>query len=192
MLRIDKLRRRDLRHVLPIEAVVFPEPWSPAVFNSELALRRGRLYRAAWDGDVMAGYIGFLIVDDEAHMTTIATAPAYQRSGVATTLIIDGVRTLRGDGVRHLSLEVATNNEPAQALYRRFGFAPVGVRKNYYPVTGQDALRHVGLRHRLRPVRTAPGRPGGGAPRRREESVRLTGTPGHQDTATARATRRCR
>ena len=62
-------------------------------------------------------------------MTTIATAPAYQRSGVATTLIIDGVRTLRGDGVRHLSLEVATNNEPAQALYRRFGFAPVGVRK---------------------------------------------------------------
>ncbi|HXN62870.1 MAG TPA: ribosomal protein S18-alanine N-acetyltransferase [Acidimicrobiales bacterium] len=140
MLRIDKLRRRDLRHVLPIEAVVFPEPWSPAVFNSELALRRGRLYRAAWDGDVMAGYIGFLIVDDEAHMTTIATAPAYQRSGVATTLIIDGVRTLRGDGVRHLSLEVATNNEPAQALYRRFGFAPVGVRKNYYPVTGQDAL----------------------------------------------------
>jgi [ribosomal protein S18]-alanine N-acetyltransferase len=140
MLRIDKLRRRDLRYVLPIESAVFPEPWSPAVFNSELALRRGRLYRAAWDGDDMAGYIGFLIVDDEAHMTTIATAPAYQRSGVATTLIIDGIRTLRGDGIRHLSLEVATNNEPAQALYRRFGFAPVGVRKNYYPVTGQDAL----------------------------------------------------
>ena len=35
---------------------------------------------------------------------------------------------------------MAANNEPAQSLYRRFGFAPVGVRKNYYPVTGQDAL----------------------------------------------------
>ena len=35
---------------------------------------------------------------------------------------------------------MAANNEPAQALYRRFGFAPVAVRKNYYPVTGQDAL----------------------------------------------------
>jgi ribosomal-protein-alanine N-acetyltransferase len=43
-------------------------------------------------------------------------------------------------GVRHLSLEVAANNEPAQTLYRRFGFVPVGVRKNYYPVIGQDAL----------------------------------------------------
>jgi ribosomal-protein-alanine N-acetyltransferase len=139
-LRIEKLRRRDLRSVLRIEANVFPEPWSVEVFNSELALRKGRLYRAAWDGEVMAGYIGFMIVDDEAHMTTIATAPSHQRAGVATTLILDGVKTLLAGGVRHLSLEVAANNEPAQSLYRRFGFAPVGVRKNYYPVTGQDAL----------------------------------------------------
>ena len=35
---------------------------------------------------------------------------------------------------------MAANNNAAQALYRRFGFAPVAVRKNYYPVTGQDAL----------------------------------------------------
>jgi [ribosomal protein S18]-alanine N-acetyltransferase len=139
-LRIEKLKRRDLRQVLRIEGRVFPEPWSAEVFNSELALRRGRLYRAVWDGDEMAGYIGFMMADDEAHMTTIATAPGFQRSGVATTMIVDGVRTLRASGIRHISLEVAANNEPAQALYRRFGFAPVAVRKNYYPVTGQDAL----------------------------------------------------
>ncbi len=139
-LRIEKLRRRDLRQVLRIEATVFPEPWSVEVFNSELALRKGRLYRAAWDGQVMAGYIGFMIVDEEAHMTTIATAPSHQRAGIASTLIIDCIRTLLGQGVKHLSLEVAANNDPAQALYRRFGFAPVGVRRNYYPVTGQDAM----------------------------------------------------
>ena len=140
MMRIEKLKRRDLRKLLPIESAVFPEPWSPEVFNSELALRKGRLYRAAWDGEEMAGYIGFLIVDDEAHMTTIATAPAYQRNGVAITMIVDALRTLRASGVKHISLEVASNNEPAQALYRRFGFAPVAVRKGYYPVTGQDAI----------------------------------------------------
>lgn len=119
---------------------VFPEPWSAAVFNSELALRHGRLYRAAWDGTQLAGYIGFLIVDDEAHITTIAVAPSHQRAGVASTLITDGIRTLLLSGVRHLSLEVAADNEAAQALYRRFGFAPAGVRKNYYQVTGQDAI----------------------------------------------------
>jgi [ribosomal protein S18]-alanine N-acetyltransferase len=140
MMRIEKLKQRDLRKLLPIESAVFPEPWSPAVFNSELALRKGRLYRGAWDGQEMAGYIGFLIVDDEAHMTTIATAPAYRRRGVAITMIVDAFRTLRSGGVRHASLEVAANNEAAQMLYRRFGFAPVSVRKNYYPVTGQDAF----------------------------------------------------
>jgi ribosomal-protein-alanine N-acetyltransferase len=88
----------------------------------------------------MAGYIGFLIVDDEAHITTIATAPNYQRSGVATALIVDGIHGILTQGVKHLSLEVAAHNEPAKSLYRRFGFVPVGVRKNYYPVTGEDAL----------------------------------------------------
>lgn len=126
--------------MLRIESAVFPEPWSPEVFSSELALRRGRLYRAAWEDDEMAGYIGFMVVGDEAHMTTIATTPAFQRSGVATTMIVDGIRTLRAQGVTQVSLEVAADNAPAQALYRRFGFAPVSVRKNYYPVTGQDAL----------------------------------------------------
>jgi ribosomal-protein-alanine N-acetyltransferase len=139
-LRIEKLKRKDLRHVLPIEAAVFPEPWSVGVFHSELALRHGRLYRAAWHGHDMAGYIGFMIVDHDAHITTIATAPAFQRTGVARTLLIDGIGTLLPMGVKNLSLEVAASNEPAQTLYRRFGFAPVGVRRGYYPVTGEDAL----------------------------------------------------
>jgi len=55
-------------------------------------------------------------------------------------MIIDAVRTLLAGGIRHLSLEVAADNDAAQSLYRRFGFAPVAVRKKYYPVTGQDAL----------------------------------------------------
>ena len=68
---------------------------------------------------------------------------------------------------------MAAGNERAQALYRRFGFAPVGVRKGYYPKTGEDAfvmwayeidspgLRRAAGRHRgpgtLRPVRAPEG-----------------------------------
>ena len=32
------------------------------------------------------------------------------------------------------------SNDGAQELYRRFGFGPVGVRKNYYPEINEDAL----------------------------------------------------
>jgi ribosomal-protein-alanine N-acetyltransferase len=32
------------------------------------------------------------------------------------------------------------SNSGAQVLYQRFGFVPAGVRKGYYPETGEDAL----------------------------------------------------
>ena len=41
-------------------------------------------------------------------------------------------------GARHLTLEVRVSNEGARHLYQRFGFAPVGVRKDYY--RDEDAL----------------------------------------------------
>jgi [ribosomal protein S18]-alanine N-acetyltransferase len=133
------MRRRDMKSVLAIEARVFPEPWSAAIFASELALRHGRSYKVVRDNRRIVGYRGLMFVGEEAHVTTIAVAPEYQGHGVATLLLIDAVRTSLDEGARHLSLEVATGNERAQALYRRFGFMPVGIRKNYYPVTGEDA-----------------------------------------------------
>jgi ribosomal-protein-alanine N-acetyltransferase len=136
---ITPMRRRDLRAVLAIEHEVFPEPWTAGVFNSELALRTGRAYRVAKDGRTVAGYFGLMFAEDESHITTIAVAPSYQRHGLATVLLLEVVRISLDNGVRHISLEVAAGNERAQSLYRRFGFAPVGVRKGYYVVTGEDA-----------------------------------------------------
>ena len=43
-------------------------------------------------------------------------------------------------GATALTLEVRSSNTVAQELYRRFGFAPAGVRKGYYADTGEDAL----------------------------------------------------
>jgi [ribosomal protein S18]-alanine N-acetyltransferase len=125
---MTNMHRRDMKTVLDIEKRVFPEPWSSTIFASELALRHGRSYRVA--------KIGRRVV---AHVTTLAVAPEYHRRGVATVLLLDAVRTSLGSGALHLSLEVAFGNHGAQALYRRFGFSPVGVRKNYYQLTGEDA-----------------------------------------------------
>ena len=133
------MRRRDLRQVLQLEHVVFPEPWSQAIFASELSLKTGRAYRVARLGRQLVGYYGLMFVEDEAHITTIAVAPDHQHNGRGTELLVDAVRVALAEGAHHLSLEVAAGNERAQGLYRRFGFAPIGVRKGYYPATGEDA-----------------------------------------------------
>jgi ribosomal-protein-alanine N-acetyltransferase len=139
-IRLSDMRRRDLKAVMSIEHEVSAEPWSVNVFTSELALRRGRTYRVARLGRQIVGFVGVMFVDDEAHITTLAVAAAHQRRGIATVLLLDAVHRSLEVGARNLSLEVAANNDPAQALYRRFGMAPVGVRKGYYPQSGQDAI----------------------------------------------------
>jgi ribosomal-protein-alanine N-acetyltransferase len=151
-IRIEPMRRRDVKKVMAIEEAVFPEPWSMTIFASELALRTGRAYRLArLNGGTGAGtgtgsgrnrvvgYYGMMYVEHEAHVTTLAVDPSYQGHGLGATLLLDAVRHSLSLGVREFSLEVAASNERAQALYRRFGFLPVGVRKNYYQRTGEDA-----------------------------------------------------
>jgi ribosomal-protein-alanine N-acetyltransferase len=138
--RIAPFRRRHLRAVVRIEEDAYPRPWSAALFLSELAQRSTRRYTVAGIGPIVVGYAGLMLVEDEGHITTLTVDPGWHHRGVGTVLLADLARAAPGLGVRHMTLEVRVGNAPAQALYHRFGFAPVGVRKNYYAETGEDAL----------------------------------------------------
>jgi ribosomal-protein-alanine N-acetyltransferase len=138
--RISPFRRRHLRSVVRIEEEAYPRPWSANLFLSELAQRSSRRYTVGSIGPIVVGYAGLMIVDDEGHITTLTVDPGWHHRGIGTVLLADLARAALGLGIRHLTLEVRVGNDPAQALYRRFGFAPVGVRKNYYAETGEDAI----------------------------------------------------
>jgi ribosomal-protein-alanine N-acetyltransferase len=138
---IEPLRRRHLDEVLRIEGSSYPKPWSRNVFQSELDLARGgeRFYVAARAGGTVVGYAGLMFVVGDAHVTNIAVAAEQQRSGIGTNLLA----TLAWEAVRRgceaMTLEVRVSNTGAQALYRRFGFVPAGVRQRYYENT-EDAI----------------------------------------------------
>ena len=137
---LTPMRRRHLRGVLRIESQVYPRPWSLRLFMSELALRSTRVYTVATVGGVVTGYSGLMLTGEDAHVTTIAVDPDWHRQGIGTRLMLRMARTAAERGARHLTLEVRVTNQPAQLLYRNFGFAPAGVRKNYYVETNEDAL----------------------------------------------------
>lgn len=145
---IERLQVRDLRDVMPIEQGAYPKPWSRSVFESELrqvgsgsrhyivARERSRRRR-------VVGYAGLWFVHepdgDQAHITNIVVAPDSRRMGVATRLMGALARTAIERGCVAWTLEVRASNTAAQDLYRRFGFAPAGVRKRYYENT-EDAI----------------------------------------------------
>ncbi|MHB8594229.1 MAG: ribosomal protein S18-alanine N-acetyltransferase [Acidimicrobiales bacterium] len=138
--RIVPLRRRHLRAVVRIEEECYERPWSATLFLSELAQRTSRRYTAATVGPLVVGYAGLMLVEDEGHVTTLTVDTAWHRHGVGTMMLLDLARVAPRMGARHLMLEVRAGNDAAQALYRCFGFAPAGVRRNYYAETGEDAI----------------------------------------------------
>src|SRR4051812_35858686 len=134
------MRRRHLRSVLRIESQVYPRPWSLSLFMSELALRSSRAYHVARVDGSVVGYTGLMLSGDDAHITTIAVDPAWHRSTIGTRLMLNNAREAARRQAKHLTLEVRVSNHGAQELYRKFGFRPAGIRKNYYVETNEDAL----------------------------------------------------
>jgi ribosomal-protein-alanine N-acetyltransferase len=134
------MRRRHLRSVLRIESQVYARPWSLSLFMSELALRSSRAYYVARVGGLVAGYSGLMLIGEDAHVTTIAVDPAWHRHKIATRLMLNLAEEARHRGASNLTLEVRVSNHGAQELYRRFGFRPAGIRKNYYVESNEDAL----------------------------------------------------
>jgi [ribosomal protein S18]-alanine N-acetyltransferase len=139
--RIEPMRRRHLPAVLRIERRVYTRPWSYSLYVGELNLpEAARYYRVARIGGRVVGYGGLMFVPDEAHVTTLAVHPDWQGRRLGARLLLVLVREAVSRRVEGLTLEVRMSNEPARALYQRFGFAPAGVRKNYYAEVGEDAL----------------------------------------------------
>jgi ribosomal-protein-alanine N-acetyltransferase len=139
-LEITRMRRRHLKGVMAIERQVYPRPWSPNLFLSEMGELRNRAYLVARTGKDVIGYGGMMCYGDEAHVTTIAVDPLHHRRKIGTRLLYELIEEAIRMGARAVSLEVRVSNWGAQVLYSRFGFRPVGIRKNYYQETGEDAL----------------------------------------------------
>jgi [ribosomal protein S18]-alanine N-acetyltransferase len=79
--------------------------------------------------------LGFIIAEtDEAdgHIITIDVAESCRRSGVGTALLREMEQRLAARGVRRVSLETATTNEPAVAFWQRHGYRSHGVLPGYY------------------------------------------------------------
>lgn len=135
--RLREMRVEDIDSAHQLEQRVYRQAWSRQVFEDELGLASRRYVIAESDGHV-AGYGGVMLVGDEAHITTVVVDPAYRQSRVGTRLMLALIDHALDAGATSLTLEVRASNEAAQALYRRFGMAPVGVRKQYY--RDEDAL----------------------------------------------------
>ncbi len=134
---IRPMAAADIEAALDIEEATYPTPWTAGIFGDELR-GEGRRYLVAEAQGSVVGYAGLLLVVPEAHVTSVTVAPSHRGGRVGTRLMLHLAEAARDAGATSLTLEVRVSNHAAQALYQRFGMAPVGVRKGYY--RDEDAL----------------------------------------------------
>ncbi len=91
------------------------------------------------DHTPVVGYGGLWLMVDEAHISTIASHPEWRRRGIGELLLVAMIDASADIGGSVVTLEVRVSNAPAQALYRKYAFEVVGLRKGYYSDNGEDA-----------------------------------------------------
>ena len=138
--KIRLAERRDVGELLAIEEAQFPEPWTKRILLDEIGNLETRRYTVAVEKKRVVGYLGVMFVLEELHVNTIGTLPQEDGRGIATSLLDDAWADAKERGIKRATLEVAVSNKRAIDLYYRYGFRPVGVRKNYYEKSNEDAL----------------------------------------------------
>jgi ribosomal-protein-alanine N-acetyltransferase len=145
---LEGMTAEDVAAVLAIERAS-PEGsgWDEEQLRGELSRGWAHLWvlRVALPGESAPKVVAFLatwLVQDELHVLNVATDPAQRRRGHAHALMHHGIRFAIDHGVRMVLLEVRRSNAAAIALYRRLGFAAMGLRARYYS-NDEDAIEMV-------------------------------------------------
>jgi [ribosomal protein S18]-alanine N-acetyltransferase len=144
--RLRPMTGADLPVIMELEEELFaPDTWTAAMYRDELAQPDTRHYLVVEDEPpaggqaLVVGYGGLIAYDDEAHIATLGVAPGRQGEGLGA-LLLDALLTEADRRSPVVLLEVRADNEVAQGLYRRRGFAEIGRRRRYYQPSGTDAV----------------------------------------------------
>ncbi len=138
--RICDASQRHLEALEALEQACFSLPWTRDMLLSQLPDENHEFLAAEDESGKLLGYVGMMCVLDEGYISNAAVDPACRRQGIGDLLIRELLERAEKRDLSFVTLEVREHNEPAIALYRKHGFSPVGLRKNYYEAPAENAI----------------------------------------------------
>ena len=131
--------KKTLDALEQMEKTCFSCPWSRNSLAAAL-IREGYDTLGLLLGDTLVGYAVISTVFEDCDLQNLAVAPPYRRAGYGKALLNACLTRAEERGAQRVFLEVRRGNTAAIALYSSAGFAPYGVRKNYYTHPVEDAV----------------------------------------------------
>lgn len=90
--------------------------------------------------EAIIGYLCYWIVFEEVRLMNLAVIESMRRRGIAKSLVASALRSGMSQSAHRAVLEVRASNQPAQRLYRGFGFSQTAIRPKYYVNPVEDAV----------------------------------------------------
>ena len=145
----------DLERIMAVMQAAFDpafgEAWNRRQVSDALVLPTTHYILAGTDGNQPAEgatAVGFALSRgtlDEEELLLLAVDPAHRGRGIGSLLLRRYIESAEARGKTRLFLEMRDGN-PADSLYRRAGFEPIGRRRNYYRHATEgplDAITYV-------------------------------------------------
>ena len=122
--------------IFAIEQAAHLSPWTEKLIHDSFSTRSHN-FVAVLD-DVIVGYVFTSFVAGELTLENICVATDQQGRGIGKLLMQHLITMSKELLAEEIWLEVRASNLSAIQLYRNFGFAQQGLRKNYYPVANSS------------------------------------------------------
>ncbi|MDI6907820.1 MAG: ribosomal protein S18-alanine N-acetyltransferase [Thermoanaerobacterales bacterium] len=140
MVTFQPLSIEHLDAIEEIEKKSFPTPWPRQTFEFEILYNDLAHYLVAVCEGRVAGYGGFWMVLDEAHVTNVAVHPTFRGRKIGRALMVALMQRAVALGADRMTLEVRPSNTIARNLYTSLGFSETYRRRGYYQDNNEDAI----------------------------------------------------
>ena len=141
----------DLDRIMQVMEAAFDPAFGEAWTRRQVedALLTGNChYGLVFRQDRCAGFFLSRSILDEEELLLLAVCPEFRRQGFGQQLISQLFAEARERGCEYLLLEMRRGN-PAESLYVRNYFKPIGLRQNYYKVPSGDRIDAITFKAEL-------------------------------------------
>ncbi|MFN4133507.1 MAG: ribosomal protein S18-alanine N-acetyltransferase [Candidatus Hadarchaeales archaeon] len=137
---VREAEERDLKAILDIEYMCFPDPYPLSLLNRLLSMYRSTFLVVEDDGGGVVGYvIGAVKWGKVGHVLAIGVNPSHRRKKIGSALMKEVLARFAKKGAEIAKLEVRKSNIGAREFYKKLGFLE-RYEIPYYYVDGETAV----------------------------------------------------
>lgn len=134
--------RVDMPTVMDIERTSFEFAWAEDEFVSRLR-QRNCIGMVAEHKDRVLGYMVYELHRDSLYIVNFAVHPKHRREGIGQQMIQKLLGKLSPQRRKKMMLETRETNLTAQLFFKALGFRAVGIVRDFYADTSEDAYQMV-------------------------------------------------